>query len=178
MELYNITVDSEENFFKGLIQNRATKTVGVILSIILTLCTSLSLFGIIWFERFGSDLKRMFINRAVSSLCWTILVYFTIIQVSDILFYFDIPFPKLYCYTYLMLRNAFTIQVILHLDSIIVIRYIFIFWLKNPMNFQDDFWCVFINLWVVVARICFKKHTFQNYNKQCNSNSLLRFFSD
>ena len=63
MELFNTTVANEENFFKGLIQNRPSKIVALIFSIIISLCTSLSLFGIIWFERFGSDLKRMFINR-------------------------------------------------------------------------------------------------------------------
>ena len=99
-------------------------------------------------------------SRAVSSVCWTILVIFTTISVSDIFFYFDIQFPKFYCYTYLMLRNALAIQVILHLDSIVIIRYIFIFLLKNPMNFQDDFWCLFINLWVVVVRFYNEMNTF------------------
>ena len=59
-----------------------------------------------------------------------------------------------------MLRNALAIKVILHLDSIVIIRYIFIFLLKNPMNFKDDFWCLFINLWVVVARFYHKMSTF------------------
>ena len=63
MEQLNITVASEENFFKGLILNRPSKIAALIFSIIISLCTSLALFGIIWFERFGSDLKRMFINR-------------------------------------------------------------------------------------------------------------------
>ena len=27
-------------------------------------------------------------------------------------------------------------------------RYAYIFWLKNPAAFHDDFWCFFINVWV------------------------------
>jgi hypothetical protein len=30
------------------------------------------------------------------------------------------------------------------------IRYIFIFWLKNPAAFHDDFWLLFINLWSIL----------------------------
>jgi hypothetical protein len=29
-----------------------------------------------------------------------------------------------------------------------IFRYIFIFWLKNPAAFNDDFWSVFVNLWI------------------------------
>jgi hypothetical protein len=35
------------------------------------------------------------------------------------------------------------------LTGIIVTRYIFIFWLKNPAAFQDDFWNLLINIWIV-----------------------------
>ena len=39
------------------------------------------LFGIIWFERFGSNLKRTFLNKMVSALCWTCFEWFFIVQV-------------------------------------------------------------------------------------------------
>ena len=32
-------------------------------------------------------------------------------------------------------------------------RYLSIFWMKNPAAFNDDFWCCFINLWILAA--CF-----------------------
>lgn len=31
----------------------------------------------------------------------------------------------------------------------ILTRYIFIFWLKNPSAFNDDFWFLFVNIWTV-----------------------------
>ena len=37
----------------------------------------------------------------------------------------------------------------LFLDCIMLMRYISIFWLKNPAAFQDEFWSLFANLWVV-----------------------------
>ena len=34
-------------------------------------------------------------------------------------------------------------------DAITISRFIFIFVLKNPSAFQDDFWCLFGNIWVL-----------------------------
>jgi hypothetical protein len=36
------------------------------------------------------------------------------------------------------------------LDAIIIVRYLLIFWIKNPENFKDDFWSHFVNIWTVV----------------------------
>ena len=48
---------------------------------------------------------------------------------------------------------------ILLFDSIIIVRYIFIVWLKNPTVLQDDFWSLFINLWIfgfcIISQIVF-----------------------
>jgi hypothetical protein len=33
---------------------------------------------------------------------------------------------------------------------IMLIRYIFIFWLKNPAGFRDDFWSLFLKVWVTI----------------------------
>jgi len=42
------------------------------------------------------------------------------------------------------------------LDLISLIRYIFIYWLKNPAAFKDEFWCVFLNLWCILISISFQ----------------------
>jgi hypothetical protein len=41
---------------------------------------------------------------------------------------------------------------LLFIDAIIVARYFQIFWMKNPLSFQDDFWCLFVNIWIVICR--------------------------
>jgi hypothetical protein len=40
-------------------------------------------------------------------------------------------------------------QILLFFDAANIVRYLFIFRLKDPFNFQDDFWYLFVNLWVV-----------------------------
>jgi len=39
-------------------------------------------------------------------------------------------------------------QCFLYFDAISIIKYLFIFWLKNPAAFQDEFWIIFINTWI------------------------------
>ncbi len=142
-------------FFDGLVENRPSKIVGIVLSSVLTAFAFLSAAGVIWFERFGSDLKRIFINKVVSSVCWSILAYCVFIQMSEIVFYFGHPLPELFCFFYLALKNALVFQLVLFLDAIGIVRYIFIFWMKNPLSFHDDFWTYFINCWVVILRLRF-----------------------
>ena len=38
----------------------------------------------------------------------------------------------------------------LFLNMIMIIRYIFIFCLRNPAGFRDDYWSVFLKLWVML----------------------------
>lgn len=39
-------------------------------------------------------------------------------------------------------------QVFVYFDCISVIKYLFIFHLKNPAAFQDGFWIIFLNIWI------------------------------
>ena len=51
----------------------------------------------------------------------------------------------------LIFKLHFTIHALLLLDFIAMARYIFIFWLKNPAGFNDEFWSTLINLWTFMA---------------------------
>ena len=51
----------------------------------------------------------------------------------------------------LFLKNMLKTQCLIIYDAIILVRYIFIFWLKNPMAVNDDFWSSFLNVWIVGA---------------------------
>jgi hypothetical protein len=53
------------------------------------------------------------------------------------------------CFFQHVMKNAFSLQMILFLDAINFTRYVFIFWHKNPAIFLDAFWSFFINTWVI-----------------------------
>jgi hypothetical protein len=49
-------------------------TIAIVLSVLLSLLVIPSLYGIIWFERFGSDSKRTLINQLFASICWYLMI--------------------------------------------------------------------------------------------------------
>ena len=55
------------------------------------------------------------------------------------------PQPELWCYTVELLRKQLTTQFFLFLNAITITRYVYIFCLKNPAAFKDDFLCMVIN---------------------------------
>ena len=59
------------------------------------------------------------------------------------------PTPLYICYFNLFLKRTVTTQILIFLDAIMISRFIFIFVLINPSAFQDDFWSLFGNIWVV-----------------------------
>ena len=58
------------------------------------------------------------------------------------------PLPHFFCFFKTIIRSCFVTQLFLYIDAISVINYIFIFWLKNPAAFRDEFWIIFFNAWI------------------------------
>jgi len=136
------------DFFQELFENRPSKILSVIFSAVVAFLLIILVYGIAWHEHFGSDKKRTMINKLASSLCWTWFEWVILIQFPDMVRYIFGPFPHQLCYFQLALKNAIFTQALLYFDGIIITRYIFIFWLKNPTVFQDDFWNLLINIWI------------------------------
>jgi hypothetical protein len=70
-QLLNLmTFGHKEGFYVGLMADNFPKVSSNVFSIVSTLFSLLAFYGIIWFERFGSDEKRTLINMLTSSVCW------------------------------------------------------------------------------------------------------------
>jgi hypothetical protein len=52
-------------------------------------------------------------------------------------------------------------QLMLIMDTIVIIRAFFIFYLKNPAAFNDDFWCRFINCFIFGFSVLLEVASFQ-----------------
>jgi len=59
------------------------------------------------------------------------------------------PLSPTICFIELVLKNSIVTQMMFFLDGIIIARYLFIFWLKNPAAFNDEFWDQFVTIWIV-----------------------------
>jgi hypothetical protein len=140
-------LNRSNDFFVGLVENRISKISSVIFSALGSyLCIGM-LYSIIWYEKFGSDSKRTLINRLFVYFWLCPMIWEATVQQVDIIRYIFGPMPKFVCRINYFLKLHFTIHALILLDFIVVARYIFIFWLKNPAAFNDEFWSVFINLW-------------------------------
>ena len=57
------------------------------------------------------------------------------------------------CHIMIFMRQFFITEVVMLMTGLALVRYCFIFHLKNPSAFLDDFWHLFINLWIILASL-------------------------
>jgi len=138
---------SNTTCFEAIDSTNFHKTCLVVISVISSLLIIPAAFSLIWYEKFGSDNRRTLINKILSALCWNGMVFFSTCQLAyAVRFYFG-PLPKLVCFWLFVIRKTIIINLVLLVTAMTLTRYIFIFWLKNPAAFNDEFWFVFVNLW-------------------------------
>ena len=64
------------------------------------------------------------------------------------------PFKsEIYCHINFIVTTCVTYQIILLFDAIIIVKYVFIFHIKNPTVLQDDFWTIFVNFWIFMFNL-------------------------
>jgi len=123
---------NQELYFQGFQEAKASIWIILFTStFICCICWILS-FGIVWYERFGSDSRRTLMNKLVSSIYLSAIVEVPIIQLAEISRFFYGPYEESTCYLLTSLKNSFKWQILLLLDLVIGSRYVFGFWLKNP----------------------------------------------
>jgi hypothetical protein len=149
----SITNNDTIDFFAVAYAKSPLTKVSIVISLVITVLNIVCGFGIIWFERFGCDQKRTLINRLLTSVCLTGIEFYVIILPFEIVRHLNGPFSIGICYFLLLFKNILGIQVALFTLGVSVSRYLYIFYLKNPARFQDEFWHSFVNIWVVSCGI-------------------------
>lgn len=69
------------------------------------------------------------------------------------------PFSPLLCQIEYLVRNVFVLKMMWFVTFIITTRYIFIVFSKNPTAIQEDFWCLFLELWSM-GKLVLRNKTF------------------
>ena len=123
------------------------KTLVIIASFVVNLMSGIFMYSIIWYERFGSDRKRILTNKFVSMICWSAIFGAQFAFFSDTSFFLFAPMSKFSCWAISFVRFTIASNILTLLNCIVVSKYIFIFWMKNPGSVHDDFWHVFISMW-------------------------------
>jgi len=142
----NRTIEMAD-FFQVLMENNLTKIMCLLVSLLGIIFGPMFLYIVIWFEKFGSDKKRTLLNRFASMFCWECIKFMLLVQTIEAVRFLNGPLPHFICNVQLIIRNSTVFNFLLYMDASILIRYIFIFWLKNPAAFKDDFWILFVCIW-------------------------------
>jgi len=147
----NGTLSKSEDFFHVLTDNNFEKWVGLAFLLPVVLSGIPALCGIIWFEKNKCE-RRTLLNRLVSYNCWVGVVYLAS-KMTDVYRSIVGPLPAWVCCIHVVLLTSIVWMFLLGLDAIALTRYLFIFWLKNPMAFSDDFWIAFIRVWITAVSV-------------------------
>ena len=139
---YANLVEDHENSFKKLYENNTTKITIICVSVLFSIIVVTLSYGIIWYEKFGSDKKRTLINKLVASLCWNEIAFFSTVQILYVVRFYFGPLPPFLCFWMFVIRKTIIINGIFTLNSMSLVRFIFIFWLKKPAGINAiNFFC-------------------------------------
>ena len=144
---------NKTQLFYNVFENTISRPITIAVSPVLLVMAVLLAYGIIWFERFGTDQKRTIRNKFVSQSLWVVVVILPMIILSDIFRYTLGPLPAHFCFFQVVFKNYFFTQSLCFLDAMIAARYALIFWTKNPSSVNDDFWGTFITIWIHIFSI-------------------------
>jgi len=146
-ESKNLT-DIHTDIFEGVYEIRVSKVIGIFISVINITFLSPAIYFMIWYERFQSN--RSLVNQLVSSSCWTAFIFNFLVQTGEIILALKGSIYSPLCYIHTLLKIVLTIQYSWQAISISIIKYLYIFVLKNPSGLHDDFWCFYINILIAI----------------------------
>jgi len=132
----------DSDFFAGVFELDGVRIVLILFSTITSFLLIPFITGIIVFECTNSD-HRIF-SRFITSMGVSYIIYSILVVMPDIFRYTFGPLNENFCFWHYILKSTLSLQHILIYDAISIIRYIFIFRMKNPTLFQDAFWIFFI----------------------------------
>ena len=147
----NITIHVD--YFEGVYSSTSLTPTIVFIYAIGLVVGVLGPISIIWYERNCDNRFRTILNQMFARMAWYLLANTVLIYIPDGVRFFYGPFGEIYCNVYIVLRNILWISILLTLDCILIIRYAFIFTLKNFAVISDDVLAKMFNLSIMLIAI-------------------------
>ena len=155
------------NFFQEFYSHQSLTPITIcvyVLGIVMGLPGSI---GLMWYERNCSNRYRTVVNQMVSIGSSFLILYISLVFVPDgIRLLYAGPFSEGFCDLQIFVKNATWIGLMLTLDAVLVLRYIFIFHVKNFAVINDDVLALVIGLsifWISVWGAVVKRFTPGNF---------------
>jgi len=142
--------NSSDVFLSSLYERDWSMALALLAAVLnITLITPLSCI-IVWYERFGSDLRRTLLNQLVASLCWNIIFQNLATQPMEVFLTLYGPLDPWFCFIHAVLKFSCFFHWVVIIFFMALVKYLSIFLLQNPMSIKSEFWYLVINLVTVI----------------------------
>jgi len=98
---------NESDYFSFLMEPNPMKYIGLLISTACIFVGPILIYGIIWYEKYGSNNHRTFLNMIVSMYCLSALVFIFFVQVPETLRGFIGPLPTYVCSSQVNTKKCF-----------------------------------------------------------------------
>ena len=149
--VFYLNISHENDFFKELYSNTGLKQFTVTIFFLGLIFGLLLEFGIIWYEKFGNHPYRTTINQLFSTVSWFVISYIIFVYIPDGIRYLIGPLNRSFCDVHNFFKNYIFTCILLTLDCIILLRYMFVFKLSNFAIINDDLITVFLQISILTV---------------------------
>lgn len=109
------------------------------------------LFGIVRYQSKARATKQTLLNMLASTVCWINIWLLLIDRPLDIILFTSGPLSSPLCCIKVNIKFFLVCMIALTFNAIVVTRYLFILWIRNPMALNDKFWHNVITIWITSA---------------------------
>ena len=109
--------------------------------------------SVIWYERNCGNRFRTIINQMFAATHWYLLLYTLFVYIPDGIRFLSGPYGEMFCNVHGCIRNVLWTSLLLTVDSMLVLRYVFVFCMKNFADVNDDLLARLLNMsiWTISA---------------------------
>ena len=136
----------EKDFFEDLYSTTWLKQFTIAVFFIAAIGGLILEAGIIWYEKHGNHHYRTVINQLFSTISWLVVAYICFVYMPEGARYLIGPLNETFCDLHFFLKNMISNCILLTLDGIIFLRYIFIFKSFNFAVINDDLASTFLQM--------------------------------
>ena len=153
LTIFSPTPGYKLDMFPVLTENNPERIISLTVSLTFSVISIPFLYGIILFERFGSDKKRTVINTFTTMICWTLIGLSVLVKIPETFRFIYGPLPETFCCFQNVNKYFIAPTIMLFYDAIAIARYVYIFCLKNPAALDDEFWGYFVSIWIYLTTV-------------------------
>ena len=141
------------DFFQGVYSNTSFTPITFLVFLTGVIIGIFGPVSIIWYERNCDNRFRTVLNQMFARSAWYLLAYTILVYIPEGARFLHGPYGEIYCDFHVFFRNLLWVGILLTLDCIVVLRYVFVFTLKNFAVICDDVLARFFNLAILLIAI-------------------------